>query len=147
MPGKDGVRLTGLALPFEGQPVQGFSGMKAAGDGTYWTLSDNGFGSKLNSTDAMLMLHHVRFDWDAGTVERMETVFLSDPDSVVPFPIVNEASATRYLTGGDFDVESIQPVTGETSCDASSSGVSPCGTRLSCAAASRLIIAGSFRST
>ncbi len=110
VPGRDGIRLTGLSLPFDGQPVQGFSGIKAAGDGTFWTLSDNGFGNKLNSVDAALMLHHVRFDWAAGTVDRMATIFLSDPNKVVPFPIVNEATEARYLTGADFDIESIQPV-------------------------------------
>ncbi|MBA8901476.1 esterase-like activity of phytase family protein [Phyllobacterium sp. P30BS-XVII] len=110
VPGKDGVRLTGLSLPFDGQAVQGFSGIKAVGDGTYWSLSDNGFGTKLNSPDAMLMLHHIAFDWDKGTVDRKETVFLRDPDKKVPFPIVMEGSDTRYLTGSDLDVESIQPV-------------------------------------
>ncbi|ASY55873.1 Glycerophosphoryl diester phosphodiesterase [Sinorhizobium sp. CCBAU 05631] len=108
--GKDGVRPTGLSLPFNGQPMQGFSGIKAMPDGTFWSLSDNGFGNKLNSTDAMLMLHHLKIDWDAGKVEALKTVFLSDPDRKTPFPIVMEGSATRYLTGGDFDVESIQPV-------------------------------------
>ncbi|WP_411035167.1 esterase-like activity of phytase family protein [Shinella sp. BYT-45] len=108
--GKDGVRETGLALPFEGQPMQGFSGIKAMEDGTFWTLSDNGFGNKLNSTDAMLMLHNVRFDWEKGTLEPVKTVFLSDPDRKAPFPIVMEGAGKRYLTGGDFDVESIQPV-------------------------------------
>ncbi len=108
--GKDGVRTTGLSLPFDGQPMQGFSGIKTMEDGTFWTLSDNGFGAKLNSTDAMLMLHNVRFDWDNGKVEPVRTVFLSDPDRKAPFPIVMEGAATRYLTGADFDVESIQPV-------------------------------------
>jgi hypothetical protein len=110
VPGKDGVRPTGLSLPFNGQPMQGFSGIKAMEDGTFWSLSDNGFGNKLNSTDAMLMLHHIKIDWDAGKIEALETVFLSDPDRKAPFPIVMEGSATRFLTGGDFDVESIQPV-------------------------------------
>ena len=90
--------------------MQGFSGIKAVGDGTYWSLSDNGFGNRLNSVDSSLMLHHIRFDWTAGTVERIETVFLTDPDRKIPFPVVNEATAERYLTGADFDVESIQPV-------------------------------------
>ncbi|MDW9461073.1 esterase-like activity of phytase family protein [Sinorhizobium meliloti] len=108
--GKDGVRPTGLSLPFNGQPMQGFSGIKAMEDGTFWSLSDNGFGNKLNSTDAMLMLHHLKIDWDAGRVEALKTLFLSDPERKAPFPIVMEGSATRYLTGGDFDVESIQPV-------------------------------------
>ena len=110
VPGKDGLRPTGLSLPFDGQPVQGFSGIKSMGDGTFWSLSDNGFGSKLNSSDAALMLHHIAFDWDKGTVERKKTVFLSDPDRKAPFPIVLEGSDNRFLTGADFDVESIQPV-------------------------------------
>ncbi|NVP54401.1 esterase-like activity of phytase family protein [Mycoplana rhizolycopersici] len=110
VPGKDGVRTTGLSLPFDGQPMQGFSGIKIMADGTFWTLSDNGFGAKLNSTDAMLMLHNVRFDWDNGKLEAVRTVFLSDPDRKAPFPIAMEGAATRYLTGADFDVESIQPV-------------------------------------
>jgi len=110
VPGKDGVVPTGLALPFDGQVVQGFSGIKTMPDGTFWSLSDNGFGSRMNSNDSMLMLHHVKFDWDAGKVERMETIFLSDPRKIAPFPIVMEGSDTRYLTGSDFDVESIQPV-------------------------------------
>lgn len=109
VPGNDGVRPTGLSLPFDGQPVQGFSGIKANGDGTFWSLSDNGFGSKLNSSDAALMLHQLKFDWDAGSVDRMKTIFLTDPDSKAPFPIVLEGSENRFLTGADFDIESIQP--------------------------------------
>jgi hypothetical protein len=110
VPGKDGVRLTGLSLPFDGQPLQGFSGIKAMEDGTFWSLSDNGFGSKINSTDAMLMLHHLTFDWEAGAVKVEKTLFLTDPDKKAPFPIAMEGSDKRYLTGADFDVESIQPV-------------------------------------
>lgn len=110
VPGKDGARLTGLSMPFNGQPMQGFSGIKAMPDGSFWSLSDNGFGSKLNSSDAMLMLHHLKFDWEAGKVNALETVFLSDPDMKSPFPIVLEGTEKRYLTGADFDVESIQPV-------------------------------------
>ena len=109
VPGKDGVRPTGLSMPFNGQAMQGFSGIKAMEDGTFWSLSDNGFGSKINSSDTMLMLHNIRFDWDSGTVYRLDTVFLSDPDRKAPFPIVMEGSDSRYLTGADFDVESIQP--------------------------------------
>ncbi|WP_274629555.1 esterase-like activity of phytase family protein [Arvimicrobium flavum] len=110
VPGKDGVRPTGLSLPFDGQPVQGFSGIRNAGDGTFWTLSDNGFGNKMNSSDAALMLHQVKFDWDTGTVDRLQTIFLTDPDRKAPFPIVLEGSDTRFLTGADFDIEAIQPV-------------------------------------
>jgi hypothetical protein len=105
-------RPIGLSLPFIGQPVQGFSGIKpvAGAPGSYWVLSDNGFGNKRNSPDAMLMLHRIRPDWRSGQVALEQTIFLSDPDRRIPFRIAYEGSERRYLTGGDFDIESIQPV-------------------------------------
>jgi hypothetical protein len=103
-------RPTGIALPFQGQPVQGFSGIKPVGDGSYWVLTDNGFGSKRNSPDALLMFHRVRPDWRTGQVALERTIFLSDPNRVVPFHIVTDPSTTRFLTGADFDLESIQPM-------------------------------------
>ncbi|WP_019996721.1 esterase-like activity of phytase family protein [Aureimonas ureilytica] len=109
VPGKDGLRATGYGLPLDGQAVQGFSGIRTMPDGTFWSLSDNGFGTKANSSDAALMLHKLRIDWEKGGVERQETIFLTDPDHVAPFPIVLEGAEKRYLTGADFDVESIQP--------------------------------------
>ncbi|MCB4824392.1 esterase-like activity of phytase family protein [Roseicella aerolata] len=105
-----GQRPTGLALPFEGQPVQGFSGIKPAEDGSYWVLTDNGFGNKRNSPDALLMLHRLRPDWRSGQVVVERTVFLSDRDRRVPFRIAAEFSESRHLTGADFDPESIQPM-------------------------------------
>jgi hypothetical protein len=107
---KAAPRPTGISLPLKGQPVQGLSGIKNLKDGTFLTLTDNGFGSKANSPDAMLMFHVVKPDWKTGAVERMATSFLHDPDRKVPFRIVNENTAKRYLTGGDFDIESIQPI-------------------------------------
>ncbi|MGF1503212.1 MAG: esterase-like activity of phytase family protein [Paracoccaceae bacterium] len=103
-------RATGLSLPFVGQPVQGFSGVQSLGEGRYLALSDNGFGSKANSPDAMLMAHVIRPDWETGRVAIEETIFLSDPDRVLPFPIQNENTEARYLTGADFDIESVQRV-------------------------------------
>ncbi|WP_075214375.1 esterase-like activity of phytase family protein [Mongoliimonas terrestris] len=97
-------------LPMDGQPVQGFSGIRALGDGTYLVLTDNGFGAKANSEDAMLMVHVVKPDFGAGTVEIVKTTFLSDPDKKVPFAIAMEGTAERYLTGADFDLEGVQPV-------------------------------------
>jgi hypothetical protein len=105
-----GARPTGIAFPFAGQPVQGFSGIKHMVDGTYWVLTDNGFGNKANSHDALLMAHRLKPDWASGKVERLETVFLHDPDRLLPFPIVHEGTTKRYLTGGDLDIESLQPV-------------------------------------
>ncbi len=105
---KDAPRTTGISLPFQGQPVQGFSGIKAMKDGSYWVLTDNGYGSRANSADAMLMFHHVKPDWKSGSVKRLQTVFLHDPQKKVPFLIVNEGTRKRYLTGADFDIESMQ---------------------------------------
>lgn len=107
---KYGRHQTGIALPFLGQPVQGMSGfaMNRDADGSWFVLTDNGFGSKLNSPDAMLFFHRMQPDFERGTVERVETVFLRDPDRKVPFRIANEATESRYLTGADFDPESIQ---------------------------------------
>ncbi len=103
-------RTTGIALPFVGQPVQGFSGIETIGRDRYRVLIDNGFGSKANSPDALLSFHEVRVDWDAGTVRLERSVFLHDPDKIIPFRIVNEFTRDRYLTGADLDVESIQTV-------------------------------------
>ncbi|MFP3542120.1 esterase-like activity of phytase family protein [Rhizobium sp. SIMBA_035] len=110
VPGKDGARVTDLKLPFDGQPIQGFSGIKTMADGTFWTLSDNGFGSKFTSSDSMLFLHQMKFDWASNKAEVVKNLFLSDPNKIAPFPIVMEGSDTRYLTGADFDIESVQPV-------------------------------------
>ncbi|MEN9245271.1 MAG: esterase-like activity of phytase family protein [Thermostichales cyanobacterium SRBZ-1_bins_19] len=99
--------LSGINLPLPGQPVQGFSAVATQGE-DFWILSDNGFGSKANSSDAMLMLHRYRFHWDNGTAERLETLFLHDPDRRIPFRLTHEDS--RYLTGADFDPESLQQV-------------------------------------
>src|SRR3954451_5656555 len=107
---KAAPRPTGIKLPFKGQPVQGLSGIRNLKDGTFLTLTDNGFGSKANSPDAMLMFHIIKPDWKAGTIERVSTTFLHDPDRKVPFRIVNENTPRRYLTGADFDIESIQPI-------------------------------------
>jgi hypothetical protein len=106
--GKSAGRPTGVKLPFKGQPAQGHSGIKHMADGTYWVITDNGFGSKANSPDAALFLSHYRMNWATGTVERLKTIFLHDPDKKVPFRIVHEGSEKRYLTGSDFDLEGFQ---------------------------------------
>jgi hypothetical protein len=110
--GLHGRRPTGLSLPFIGQPLQGFSGfaMERAEDGSIYALTDNGFGSKLNSPDALLFFHRIAPDFAAGTVDVRETIFLRDPGHVVPFRIAHEGTDSRYLTGADFDLESIQVI-------------------------------------
>lgn len=108
--GKSNGRPTGLSVPFKGQPLQGHSGIKTMPDGTFWVLTDNGLGSRFNSADSMLYLNRHKIDWAGGKIERQETVFLHDPDKKVPFRIVHEDSAKRYLTGADFDPEGFQIV-------------------------------------
>lgn len=101
-------RPTGVSLPFRGQPLQGHSGIKKMPDGSFWILTDNGFGSKANSPDAMLYLNRYAIEFKSGSMKKLETIFLHDPDKKVPFRIVHEGSGKRYLTGSDFDTESFQ---------------------------------------
>jgi hypothetical protein len=108
--GKSYERDTGISLPFKGQPLQGYSGIKLMPDGSFWVLTDNGSGSRYNSADSMLYLNRHKIDWKSGRIERQETVFLHDPDKKVPFRIVHEDTAKRYLTGADFDTEGFQPI-------------------------------------
>jgi glycerophosphoryl diester phosphodiesterase len=98
--------------PFAGQVVPGFSGLVDAGDGTFWALPDNGFGTKANSADFLLRIYRVTPQWEtadggAGALELGEHLSLRDPDGVIGFPIVNETTPERLLTGADLDVESI----------------------------------------
>jgi len=106
--GKSADRPTGVSVPFQGQPLQGHSGIKRMADGTFWILTDNGFGSKANSPDSMLYLNHYKVDFVGGSLKRLQTIFLHDPDKKVPHRITHESTKQRYLTGSDFDIESFQ---------------------------------------
>ncbi|MGB6008249.1 esterase-like activity of phytase family protein [Castellaniella sp.] len=108
--GHSADRPTGMALPIQGQPRQGHSGIKMMADGTAWILTDNGFGAKANSMDSMLYLNQYRIDWEKGELAPLRTVFLNDPDKKIPFRIVHEDTTQRYLTGSDLDTESFQPI-------------------------------------
>jgi Uncharacterized protein conserved in bacteria len=96
--------INGLTPPFDGQPVQGFSGIVPVGGGRYLMLSDNGFGEQGNSADFLLRVHEVKPDLRSGRVEVLGGFNLSDPDGHITFPLTRE---DRLLTGADFDVESI----------------------------------------
>jgi hypothetical protein len=106
--GRSAGRPTGLSTPFRGQPIQGHSGIRRMADGTFWILTDNGFGSRLNSPDAMLHMSQYRINWADGQFERLRTVFFRDPNRRVPFRIAYEGTEQRYLTGADFDLEGFQ---------------------------------------
>jgi hypothetical protein len=117
-----------IPAPYAAQPVQGFSGTHALGDGSFLVLSDNGYGAKANSADFLLALHRITPETDAadgdGSTTYDETLFtFSDPDHLISWPIWRDgacaAAATlpagytcsatdRVLTGWDFDPESLQ---------------------------------------
>ncbi|WP_083701497.1 esterase-like activity of phytase family protein [Tersicoccus sp. Bi-70] len=105
--------VNGRTGPFAGQVIPGFSAAVDNGDGTFWAMPDNGFGAKTNSADFLLRIYLVKPHWKkagggTGQVEVLRSVTLADPRHRAGFPIVNESSAGRQLTGGDFDIESLQ---------------------------------------
>ncbi len=113
----DGLRISGkfaappptgdVMWPLMGQPAQGHSAIRRDDDGTFWILTDNGAGAKVNSADFMLHLSRYRVDFGSGEFTRVHTVFLRDPLEAAPFRIVTDGTAARYLTGADFDPESL----------------------------------------
>jgi hypothetical protein len=103
----------GQTPPFAGQPIPGISGAVANSDGTFWGQPDNGFGSKDNSADFLLRIyrfapHYRTRSGGSGRLEVKSFITLRDPDHKIPFPIVNDATTDRLLTGADFDIESLQ---------------------------------------
>ncbi len=98
----------GRELPFEGQPIGGVSAVLDAGGGEYLVMADNGFGTKGNSADFLLRLYRVRPDFGDGGIRIRSYVQLRDPDDRIPFEITNENTAERFLTGADFDIESVR---------------------------------------
>jgi hypothetical protein len=103
------ANLNGRTAPFESHPVQGVSAiLPADSEGNWFVLSDNGFGARANSGDYLLRFYEVRPDWTAGTVEVIGFTQLSDPNNLAAFPIVNEDTEDRLLTGADFDIESFR---------------------------------------
>ncbi|KRE23606.1 esterase-like activity of phytase family protein [Agromyces sp. Soil535] len=104
--------VNGRTGPFAGQVIPGFSAMIDNGDGTFWAQPDNGFGSKGNSADFLLRNYLVRPAWQtgeggSGEIEIERFITYNDADRVLDFPIVNEATPDRLLTGADFDIESV----------------------------------------
>ena len=95
----------GVATPFAAQPVQGFSGNLLQPDGSYLVLSDNGYGSKQNSADFLLAVHHLQPSADGALSVVPGGFTLSDPYRHVAWDLTRE---DRRLTGADFDPESFR---------------------------------------
>ena len=110
--------VNGIPFPRPQQPVAGFSAVVAGRQpGEYLAMPDNGFGSKANSADFLIRAYHVRPDFKtarggSGAVavdtDPGEFVSFRDPNRKIGFPIVNEATSDRLLTGADIDPESLQ---------------------------------------
>lgn len=97
----------GVPVPFAAQPVQGFSANLLQPDGSYLVLSDNGYGTKANSADFLLAVHHLRpAPGDDAALAVVPGGFtLSDPHRYVPWDLTRP---DRRLTGADFDPESFR---------------------------------------
>ncbi|GAA4468186.1 hypothetical protein GCM10023170_081780 [Phytohabitans houttuyneae] len=114
--------VNGITPPFPGQPIPGFSAViqapGPAGSGPRSAAStapgdrllampDNGFGAKNNSADFLLRAYYVEPDWREHGVAVKGFISFRDPGRKVPFPITNENTPERLLTGADFDIESL----------------------------------------
>ncbi|MEM1013495.1 MAG: esterase-like activity of phytase family protein [Planctomycetota bacterium] len=114
----------GVTPPFiDKQPVQGISSLVPMPDkpGSFWALSDNGFGGKANSADYVLCVYEVTPNFDTGEVAWSVAFELSDPNDVITWPTVADGETypnseipvpaairdSRLLTGADFDIESL----------------------------------------
>jgi hypothetical protein len=107
-------RLNGIDFPLPSQPVEGFSSIISGRQpGEYLAMPDNGYGTKANSADFLIRAYDVRptfktADGGSGAVEVGGFVSFRDPNHLIGFPIVNEGTSRRLLTGGDIDTESLQ---------------------------------------
>jgi hypothetical protein len=117
----------GRVPPFAGQPIQGFSSVLRTSNGDFLAMPDNGFGTKETSADYVLRVYRISPDLrdkngGSGTIAVESFITLRDPDRKINFPIVADgatypASAipvdpairlNRWLTGADFDIESVR---------------------------------------
>ncbi|HVF18230.1 MAG TPA: esterase-like activity of phytase family protein [Steroidobacteraceae bacterium] len=96
----------GVVTPFiNRQPIQGFSAVLPGPQrDTFLVMSDNGFGNKANSPDALLRVYAVKPDFESGVVQPVNRmtgeelsdftsasfITLRDPWHKVSFPIVAE---------------------------------------------------------
>jgi glycerophosphoryl diester phosphodiesterase len=108
------VVTNGIQFPLASQPVEGFSGIvEGRFPGQYLAMPDNGFGNKANSADFLIRAYYIDPDFKtkrggSGSVDVGEFISFRDPWGVIGFPITNEGTSERLLTGADIDPESIQ---------------------------------------
>jgi hypothetical protein len=108
--------VNGITFPLPSQPVEGISAIVAGRHrGEFLAMPDNGFGAKMNSKDFLIRAYYIRPDFKTakggtGKVDVDVNGFIEfrDPDRLIGFPIVNDGTAERLLTGSDIDPESLQ---------------------------------------
>ena len=108
--------VNGISFPLPSQPVEGFSAIvDGRHRGEYLAMTDNGFGGKATSRDFLIRAYYIEPDFKSAEggsgdvdVDLDDYIQFSDPNHLIGFPIVNESSAERALTGGDIDPESLQ---------------------------------------
>lgn len=112
--GAGATSANGITFPLPEQPVAGFSAVvRGRQHGEYLAMPDNGFGTKANSFDFLIRAYFIRPDFKtarggSGTVHVGDHIDFSDPHHRIGFPIVNEDTDDRLLTGADIDPESLQ---------------------------------------
>ncbi len=127
----------GVTPPYQGQPIPGFSGViPSTTPGSFIALPDNGYGAQTNSADFVIGFYEITPTFKAtgdGTTSRGPVTVhhftpFSDPNGLLDAtyitdgPVYNRTfyystapqiqvdpsiKAGRWLTGADFDVESI----------------------------------------
>lgn len=106
--------VNGITFPLPSQPVQGFSSIvEGRRPGEYLAMPDNGFGAKATSKDFLIRAYYLKPDFKTakggtGSVAVGDFISFRDPNHQIGFPIVNEGTTERLLTGGDIDPESLQ---------------------------------------
>lgn len=104
----NGVRGPERGAYLAAQPVQGFSSMVPANNGTWWALADNGYAWRDNSADFQLVFF--RLDprlGDSRGPAVLQSVVLRDPDHRIPWVIVcDQGNGTRLP---DFSFNALPP--------------------------------------
>jgi glycerophosphoryl diester phosphodiesterase len=111
-----GQTINGISFPLPSQPIQGFSALLAGRrPGEFLAMPDNGFGNKANSRDFLIRAYFIEPDFKTargGTgsvaVDTANPIQFRDPSNLIGFPIVNQGTYERLLTGADIDPESMQ---------------------------------------
>lgn len=115
--GAKAASANGRQGPWKGQVIPGFSAVVEGTKGHFYGMPDNGFGAKDNSSDFLLRIYDVTPHWETAATAKNPKgtggitvngfIQLRDPNHNISWPIVNDSSRKRLLTGADFDIESL----------------------------------------